>query len=65
MMRINADLGDTNGTPAGISRPTYRWLSSLPTDPDKLLTYLYANTPRPDRRERDQAVFEQIWEVLS
>ncbi|MFI5675512.1 CU044_5270 family protein [Streptomyces cellulosae] len=57
---INADLGDTNGTPAGISRPTYRWLISLPTDPDKLLTYLYANTPQPDRRERDQAVFEQI-----
>jgi hypothetical protein len=61
---INADLGDTEGTPAGINRPTYRWLGSLPTDPDKLLTYLYAKTPHPDGRERDQAVFEQIGSLL-
>jgi hypothetical protein len=61
---LNADLGDTNGTPAGMSRPTYRWLSSLPTDPDKLLTYLYAKTPKADGRERDQAVFEQIGYLL-
>jgi hypothetical protein len=63
-MPINADLGDTNGTPAGISRPTYRWLGSLPTDPDKLLAYLYAKTPHADGRERDQAVFEQIGFML-
>ncbi|MFE0877943.1 CU044_5270 family protein [Streptomyces smyrnaeus] len=66
---INAELGDTEGTPAGINRPTYRWLSSLPTDPDKLLDKLYAETPRPeggtlDERERDQAVFEQIGHLL-
>jgi hypothetical protein len=61
---INADLGDTNGTPAGISRPTYRWLSSLPTDPDKLLAYLYAKTPHAEGRERDQAVFEQIGSMI-
>ncbi|MFE2510778.1 CU044_5270 family protein [Streptomyces naganishii] len=61
---LNAELGDTNGTPAGFSRPTYQWLSSLPTDPAKLLDYLYARTPRVDRRERDQAVFEQIGELL-
>jgi hypothetical protein len=61
---INAELGDTEGTPAGINRPTYRWLGSLPTDPDKLLTYLYAKTPQSDGRERDQAVFEQIGSLL-
>ncbi|MFD7878901.1 CU044_5270 family protein [Streptomyces sp. NPDC059766] len=57
---INAELGDTDGTPAGINRATYRWLGSLPTDPDKLLAYLYANTPHAEGRGRDQAVFEQI-----
>jgi hypothetical protein len=61
---INANLGDTNGTPAGLGRPTYRWLSSLPTDPDKLLAYLYAKTPQAEARERDQAVFEQITSML-
>lgn len=61
---INAELGDTGGTPAGINRPTYRWLSSLPTDPDDLLAYLYAKTPTAQGRERDQAVFEQIGSLL-
>ncbi|GAA2091157.1 hypothetical protein GCM10009801_56650 [Streptomyces albiaxialis] len=61
---INAELGDTEGTPAGLSRPTYRWLSELPTDPDKLLAYLYAKTPHAKERERDQAVFEQIGTLL-
>ncbi|MEV2211710.1 CU044_5270 family protein [Streptomyces sp. NPDC050997] len=61
---INAELGDINGTPAGFGRPTYHWLSSLPTDPDKLLAYLYANTPAAESRERDQAVFEEIGSLL-
>lgn len=61
---LNAELGDTGGTPAGLDRPTYRWLSSLPTDPDELLSYLYAKTPRTGGRERDQAVFEQIGSLL-
>ncbi|KES04927.1 hypothetical protein BU52_23080 [Streptomyces toyocaensis] len=62
--RLNAELGDTAGTPAGFSRPTYEWLGSLPTDPDKLLDHLYAKTPQTDDRERDQAVFEQIGDLL-
>ncbi|MEU3532248.1 CU044_5270 family protein [Streptomyces murinus] len=61
---INAELGDTKGTPAGLSRPTYHWLAALPTDPDKLLAYLYAKTPAAEGRERDQAVFEQIGSLL-
>ncbi|WP_055534342.1 CU044_5270 family protein [Streptomyces graminilatus] len=61
---VNANLGDTHGTAAGLYRPTYRWFGSLPTDPDRLLTYLYAKTPRAESRERDQAVFEQIGALL-
>ncbi|MFF2166687.1 CU044_5270 family protein [Streptomyces sp. NPDC058175] len=61
---INAELGDTDGTPAGINRPTYRWLAALPTDPDKLLTYLYAKTPKVDEQERDQAVFDRIGDLV-
>ncbi|MEU6809334.1 CU044_5270 family protein [Streptomyces sp. NPDC046831] len=61
---VNAELGDTDGTPAGLGRPTYRWLSSLPTDPDRLLAHLYAKTPHIAGRERDQAVFEQIGSLL-
>lgn len=61
---MNAELGDTEGTPAGFSRPTYHWLGSLPTDPGELLDYLYAKTPHADGRQRDQAVFEQIGELL-
>ncbi|MDQ0793425.1 hypothetical protein QFZ58_001913 [Streptomyces sp. B1I3] len=61
---LNAELGDTGGTPAGMSRPTYRWLSTLPTDPDELLAYFYARTPSVEGRERDQAVFEKIGSLL-
>ncbi|MEV7390941.1 MULTISPECIES: CU044_5270 family protein [unclassified Streptomyces] len=61
---INAEFGDTDGTPAGLNRPTYNWLSSLPTDPDKLVAYLYAKTPHAEGRGRDQAVFEQIGSLL-
>ncbi|MYY85284.1 hypothetical protein GT044_29190, partial [Streptomyces sp. SID335] len=61
---INAELGDTHGTPAGLGRPTYHWLSTLPTDPDKLLDYLYAKVPKSDEAERDQAVFDCIGGLL-
>ncbi|WP_327659588.1 MULTISPECIES: CU044_5270 family protein [unclassified Streptomyces] len=61
---INAQLGDTEGTPEGFGRPTYHWLASLPTDPDKLLRFLYAKTPESDDQERDQAVFERIGGLL-
>ncbi|MFD8427107.1 CU044_5270 family protein [Streptomyces coelicoflavus] len=63
-MPLNAEFGDTNGTPAGFSRPTYQWLASLPTDPGRLLDHLYAKAPQAENRERDQAVFEQIGDLL-
>ena len=62
---INAELGDTNGTPPGLSRPTYRWLAALPTDPGALLAYLYAHTPAPAGRDHDQAVFERIGDLIA
>lgn len=61
---VNAELGDTEGTPAGLSRPTYRWLSTLPTDPERLLDFLYAHTPEIPEQERAQTVFDQIGALL-
>lgn len=61
---INAELGDEGGTPAGLSRPTYRWLAALPTDPDRLLNHLYAHTPEVPGQERAQTVFDQIGALL-
>jgi hypothetical protein len=62
--RLNAELGDSDGTPAGFGRPTYQWLASLPADPGELLTYLYAQTPGSAGQERDQAVFDRIGDLL-
>ncbi|WP_016908308.1 CU044_5270 family protein [Streptomyces xiaopingdaonensis] len=63
-IQINPDLGDDHGTPAGIDRPTYRWLSSLPTDPDELLKYLYEHASESGELERDQVVFEEIGRLV-
>ncbi|MCK1797045.1 CU044_5270 family protein [Streptomyces sp. XM4193] len=58
---LNLDLGDRpQDARPGIDRPTYRWLSQLPTDPNELRTLLYELTPDDAERGRDQAVFEQI-----
>ncbi|MFK0101983.1 CU044_5270 family protein [Streptomyces sp. NPDC091040] len=60
------------GYPAGLNRPTYTWLASLPTDPDALLRRLAAeitadqdarNTPA-DERDPEQDAFEAIGELL-
>ncbi|MFC4500446.1 MULTISPECIES: CU044_5270 family protein [Streptomyces] len=53
------------GEVAGIDRPTYAWLASLPTDPAKLLQRLYAETPAEGDEDQDQAVFERIGELIS
>ncbi|MEU6835062.1 CU044_5270 family protein [Streptomyces rubiginosohelvolus] len=57
---INAELGDSEGTRPGLFRPTYRWLSTLPTDPQELLDYLSEITPKFEGEDRDQALFEAI-----
>lgn len=60
----NAELGDVHGTPAGLFRPTYHWLASLPTDPDELLAYLRTHVRKEAGQETDQIVFEQIGVLL-
>ncbi|WP_406149672.1 CU044_5270 family protein [Streptomyces sp. NBC_01012] len=65
--------GETSvGYPAGLNRPTYAWLASLPTDPDVLLQRLTSeitrdqdarDTPAEDR-DRAQDAFDAIGELL-
>ncbi|MET8753226.1 CU044_5270 family protein [Streptomyces sp. NPDC004667] len=56
--------GGSGGVPAGIDRPTYQWLASLPTDPDALLKKLYADTKAYGSGGQDQAVFDKVGELL-
>ncbi|MGW0766121.1 CU044_5270 family protein [Streptomyces sp. NPDC002676] len=55
----------TTPVPVGIDRPTYKWLASLPTDPDALLKLLYSHTRVEKGDSKDQAVFERIGELLN
>lgn len=59
-----SSMYELGGSPAGIGRPTYQWLASLPTDPDVLLKELYRMTEVEDGQEKEQAVFEQIGRLL-
>ncbi|GAA0450296.1 CU044_5270 family protein [Streptomyces olivaceiscleroticus] len=60
------------GYPAGLFRPTYKWLASLPTDPDALLRRLHTEITRDqDRRDipakerdQDQDTFDAIGDLL-
>ncbi|AVV42415.1 CU044_5270 family protein [Streptomyces sp. ID05-04B] len=52
------------GEAAGIDRPTYAWLASLPADPAALLRRIYAETPVEDGENHDQAVFDRIGELV-
>ncbi|MGW1200799.1 CU044_5270 family protein [Streptomyces sp. NPDC002536] len=55
-------MGDP--VPAGLDRPTYQWLASLPTDPDALYERL-RNEVRPVKgQDRDQTVFEAFGLLL-
>ncbi|MFI0778714.1 CU044_5270 family protein [Streptomyces sp. NPDC021212] len=61
---VYSNMYELGGSPAGIGRPTYQWLASLPTDPDDLLKELYRMTEAEDGQEKAQAVFEQIGRLL-
>ncbi|MFF4632976.1 CU044_5270 family protein [Streptomyces griseorubiginosus] len=50
--------------PVGAAHPTYRWLASLPTDPDALLSRLYKEARPVDGESRDQAVFSLIGDLI-
>ncbi|MDI6409934.1 CU044_5270 family protein [Streptomyces albus] len=52
------------GVREGVDRPTYRWLATLPTDPDALLRKLDGLAEPGEGQERDQAVFELIGRLL-
>ncbi|MGP4052045.1 CU044_5270 family protein [Streptomyces sp. 2A115] len=51
--------------PAGTDHPTYKWLASLPTDPDALLQLLYAQTRVDEGESKEQAVFSTIGDLVS
>lgn len=52
-------------TAAGIDRPTYRWLASLPTDPDALYQRIRKeNLPMRDGLDFDQTVFQSFGDLL-
>ncbi|MFG2723795.1 CU044_5270 family protein [Streptomyces canus] len=50
--------------PAGVDHPTYRWLASLPTDPDTLLARLRKQARPVEGESRDQAVFSLIGDLI-
>ncbi|GAA0436111.1 CU044_5270 family protein [Streptomyces luteireticuli] len=50
--------------PAGIDRPTYQWLASLPTDPDALYQRLRKETRPIKGVDFDQTVFDTIGTLL-
>ncbi|GCB51691.1 CU044_5270 family protein [Streptomyces sp. NL15-2K] len=50
---------------AGIHHPTYKWLASLPTDPDALLKLLNAQTRVDEGESKEQAVFSTIGSLIS
>ncbi|MFI0960627.1 CU044_5270 family protein [Streptomyces sp. NPDC021080] len=58
-------IESTDAVPAGIDHPTYTWLSSLPTNPDALLTLLRRDVRVSDGESREQAVFSLIGDLLS
>ncbi|MDH6517716.1 hypothetical protein M2163_005303 [Streptomyces sp. SAI-135] len=51
--------------PEGVDHPTYRWLASLPTDPDALLARLRKEARPVDGETTDQAVFSLIGSLIS
>ncbi|MEU0028502.1 CU044_5270 family protein [Streptomyces sp. NPDC006335] len=58
-------IESTDPVPAGVFHPTYRWLASLPTDPDALLRRLYKEARPVEGESRDQAVFSLIGDLIS
>jgi hypothetical protein len=57
-------MQSTEPVPAGVHHPTYRWLASLPTDPDALLARLYKEARPVEGQSRDQAVFSLIGDLI-
>ncbi|MFE9645490.1 CU044_5270 family protein [Streptomyces sp. NPDC006365] len=58
-------IESSDPVPAGIDHPTYKWLASLPTDPDALLELLYAQTRVDEGESKEEAVFSEIGHLVS
>ncbi|MFI2302232.1 CU044_5270 family protein [Actinacidiphila glaucinigra] len=54
----------TSPVGAGLDHVTYKWLASLPTDPEALRTLLYAQTEPWGDLSQDETVFRNIGELL-
>lgn len=57
-------IESSDPVPVGVAHPTYRWLASLPTDPDALLARLYKEARPVEGESRDQAVFSLIGDLI-
>ncbi|MFD9791651.1 CU044_5270 family protein [Streptomyces sp. NPDC059070] len=57
-------IHNSGPTPAGINRPTYGWLASLPTDPDALYQRIRKETMPIKGLDFDQAVFDTFGNLL-
>ncbi|MFJ8312915.1 MULTISPECIES: CU044_5270 family protein [unclassified Streptomyces] len=51
-------------TPAGIHRPTYGWLASLPTEPDALYQRIRQESSPVQGQDFDQTVFDSFGSLL-
>ncbi|WP_182525142.1 CU044_5270 family protein [Nocardioides dongkuii] len=52
------------GAPAGRYRPTYRWISTLPRDPDELISELASHQDPESPQTSAQHVFETIGNLI-
>lgn len=65
--RENGEFVPVHGAnldPAGVRRPTYGWLASLPTDPDALYQRIRKETTRIKGQDFDQTVFDSFGALL-
>ncbi|WP_431960547.1 CU044_5270 family protein [Actinacidiphila sp. bgisy160] len=54
----------TSPVPAGLDHPTYKWLATLPTDPEALRALLYDQTEPWGDLSQDETVFRNVGELL-
>lgn len=50
---------------AGLDHPTYKWLATLPTDPEALRALLYRETEPWGSETQDETVFANVGQMLS
>jgi hypothetical protein len=58
-------LGGGGATPVGPDRPTVQWMSTLPTDPDRIITELSSHQEPGSPLSSDEYTFERIGDLIS